>query len=83
MKFIDKIKFNQKYMKKICLVLIVFLLLIIFIFYWYEWRPNQIRKQCSKMLESSLWGPNEVFEFRKMENEYKYNTCLKKWGLIK
>lgn len=52
--------------------------LIAFWFYWFQWRPSQIRKECSKYpdktTKSSLFRSSET-----TENEY--TDCLHKNGL--
>lgn len=47
-------------------------------FYWYEWRPTQIRKECSKVCTgvSSLGGIGG-------NCRTNYQTCLQKNGLEK
>ncbi|MDP2926940.1 MAG: hypothetical protein Q8N65_02290 [bacterium] len=43
-------------------------------FYWYEWRPMQIRKECSKQLQRT--GSLEA-------RELFYKTCLRGKGIEK
>jgi len=53
---------------------IIVILVIGGAFYWYEWRPSQIIKECSKELKRT--GSIEV-------RELFYETCLTKKGLKK
>jgi len=53
--------------------LLVAILIIAFSFYWFEWRPSEIRKECSKyqdILESVL-------------QKKTYEKCLREHGLEK
>lgn len=64
--------------KGIIVIIISALLLIIIgvgCFYWYEYRPSQIRKGCSKELRET----ERSLEAR----ELFYKTCLREKGLEK
>jgi len=57
------------------LVIIIIILKVTFgAFYWYEWRPSQIRKECSGELKRG--GSIEA-------RELFYKTCLSEHGLEK
>jgi len=59
-------------------LLIILIICIGGAFYWYEWRPNQIRKECADVLLQWIQknpdvAPSKVSEF--------LNLCLMKHGL--
>jgi len=46
-------------------------------FYWYEWRPTQIRKECSKICQGL------EFLGRNCKIEIEYQNCLYERGINK
>lgn len=56
------------------------------LFYWYEWRPNKIRKECVKIVNSQ----DDGFNPEKFATEYSrktyfdeigYKKCLREKGI--
>jgi len=43
-------------------------------FYWYEWRPSEIRKQCSERAFRATGSPKENYR-------WGFNVCINKNGL--
>ncbi|MFA6076803.1 MAG: hypothetical protein WC735_01865 [Candidatus Paceibacterota bacterium] len=69
-------------MKKNYIILIISVLVVIagFLFYWYEYRPNNIRKECAGGNLTGLsalerYSPGINF------NKDKYESCLHRNGL--
>jgi len=60
----------------IYLVAGVLLLLITGAFYWYEWRPTQIKKECSRISQSTY----RLDSFGLTPDE-RYKNCLRSKGL--
>lgn len=54
-------------------------------FYWYEWRPNRIKKMCQEKIEKQDRELLESAIKSKILNEQGdiYNFCLRKYGLEK
>lgn len=76
--------------EKIKIILPIFILILIIVglaFYWYELRPNEIRKECFKTKQETI----EVYSFlrsvsdEKVEeySEISYQNCLRQHGLEK
>jgi len=71
--------------KNVYLIIIVAILLFGFLFYWYELRPNKIRKECISIakiqdgfnLAESLKNNSKNIEY----NEEKYIKCLLEHGI--
>lgn len=72
----------------------IFMVVIIVtgLFYWYEWRPNEIRKNCNSQVLNKIHDiysnqPNTivgfVFEQEMIDNGYEslYKQCLREDGL--
>jgi hypothetical protein len=65
------------------------------VFYWFQWRPNKIRKACN--LEAVLDAANNIRSDKRSENmtsieltketarlsEIYYLDCMRRWGLEK
>jgi len=65
--------------------IIIIVLFVGGIFYWYEWRPNQIRKMCQRKIEKQ---DRELLESAIKSKILKesgdiYDFCLRKYGLGK
>jgi len=58
----------------IVLVIIILLSLIVGAFYWFEYRPTQIKKDCS-------WTEYETGRWREAR-ESEYERCLRRNGLL-
>lgn len=62
---------------------LVILAILGFVFYWFQWRPNKIRKECQRYSSMpSLKGvgiPNAPIDTRTAEERYK--DCLRQNGL--
>jgi len=74
--FIIKIKNMKKFIKENWLkVVIIFTVIIITagLFYWYEWRPNEIRKNCANETKKSV--------ILSKLHDNLYNQCLRENGL--
>ena len=52
---------------------VAILLVIVSLFYWYEWRPNEIRKNCANETKKSV--------ILSKLHENLYNQCLRENGL--
>lgn len=64
---------------KIILPISIILLVILgFAFYWFQWRPSEIRKECSRqsLIESGAISQSSNYSFF-------YELCLKEHGLEK
>ena len=64
-------------------IIIIALLVLGVAFYWYEWRPIQIRKECSRISQSSYELGSR---FRTAINPFaspdeRYQSCLRNMGL--
>ena len=81
----EKIKiFLQQNWFKVSLLIII-IIVIVGVFYWYEWRPNQIRKTCQEKIEKQ---DRELLESAIKSKILKeqgdiYDFCLRKYGLEK
>lgn len=64
-----------KYMKNIIIILVV--IVLAFGFYWYQIRPEQIRKECYELGAKSALLPNLVAT----ENNPIYKNCLAERGV--
>lgn len=65
--------------------IIIIILFVGGIFYWYEWRPNQIRKMCQEKIEKQ---DRELLKSAIKSKILKesgdiYDFCLRKYGLEK
>lgn len=61
---------------------IIIVLFIDGIFYWYEWRPSQIRKECTRVINLQNSGFGGVGK-SVAEKEKNYEDCLREYGLEK
>ncbi len=81
---------NHEKQNIICLVVGVLVLLIMGGFYWYEWRPTQIKKECSRISQSTA----DIFDkpqgdkfvqgsiaIKYASPDERYKTCLRSKGL--
>ena len=61
---------------------IIILTLVVFggAFYWYEWRPTQIRKECSAV--RNMMDPSVIIE-GEVHGLQHYTDCLRLNGLEK
>ena len=72
-------------MQKIKQYWIIILLMVIVgggLFYWYEWRPNQIRRQCVEEIFKDAWkieGGEELSGLDKIDSMIK--VCLLSRGI--
>ena len=66
--------------KKIILGAIIFLILS-GAFYWFQWRPAQIRKECSRFINLKVIGSWRTHSAEEKELDYK--ECLREHGLEK
>lgn len=76
----EKIKmFLRKNWFKVGLLTIILLFSVVF-FYLYEWRPSQIRKECSiqALIKSGAWSHSQSPDYN-----FFYELCLKEYGLEK
>ena len=71
---------------------VVIFLVVGTIFYWYEYRPNQIRKECAETSpttqsvlvksDETLFGVSGLLDYYKQEpTDIYYKTCLRRNGL--
>ncbi|MFA5124748.1 MAG: hypothetical protein WC473_02905 [Patescibacteria group bacterium] len=78
-------------MQKLKQYWIIILLMVIVgggLFYWFQWRPTQIRKDCSvKVMQiNTNGGLDQAFEeFKQLEQDYdnNYKKCLRDNGIEK
>jgi len=81
----------KKYNAKIAIILMIIFFLML-IFYWYEWRPNTIRKNCmAKASEDAVLDTNQpeyyianIIDRQKLQSELinnNYLSCVRKSGL--
>lgn len=64
--------------KKYYPIFIIILIILGVVFYWYEWRPTQIKKECSmEAYDSSITSPRRPWE---SPDDY-YKKCLRENGL--
>ena len=66
-------------MKKKIILGAIILLILGGIFYWFQWRPAQIRKECSRWINFRVLGGTRTAE----EKELDYKECLREHGLEK
>lgn len=57
-------------------VLIIVLFIIGFLFYWYEWRPSNIRKECTD------YAKEADARFIMVDYDTTYEKCLTEHGLV-
>ena len=64
-------------------IILIVILILGFMFYWFEWRPNQIRKECNikalqetSAAEGGLQGTESIAFYN-----FSYNLCLRNKGL--
>jgi hypothetical protein len=63
-------------------IVIALLLIIIGLFYWYEWRPNQIRKSCfSQAKEYAQKRRAEGKDLSNALGNSLYRLCLVEQGM--
>lgn len=62
----------------IILFISVVILVAGFLFYWYEYRPNNIRKECSS---EGLSGLELLANKYQIFNKDRYESCLHRNGL--
>ena len=71
-------------MKKNQLTIIILALVVILgiAFYWYEYRPSQLKQQCSAEARMDSRAISESDDIKRQEfiNRY-YDDCLIRWGL--
>lgn len=80
-------------MKKQPIIYLLVSVIVLFIavgFYWYEWRPTQIKKECSRISLSNedIVAKPQGDEFipgsiasKYMSADERYETCLRSRGL--
>jgi hypothetical protein len=64
--------------------IVVLAVVLIVLFYWFQWRPAEIRKECSKYTSANIkvgnGGNVDIDEFIK-GNDFIYKECLRMRGL--
>ncbi len=70
----DEKRKTESLKSKKVLVILFIIIILSFLFHWYELRPIQIKKQCSKdaIRESEDWEQNY---------DYSYKKCLHNKGI--
>ena len=58
-------------------IIVLILVILGVAFYWYEWRPSQIRMECSEIAKDKTTGLGATYE--RYENYYE--SCLREKGL--
>ncbi len=62
------------------LIIVIVLILLAGYFYWFQWRPNQITKQCNKEAVEKAKEP-EAFNQAIKIYDALYKSCLREKGL--
>ena len=67
---------------QVMIIVIALFALLGVIFYWYEYRPSQLKQQCSAEARLDTRAVSESDDVKRQEfiNRY-YNDCLMRWGL--
>lgn len=72
-------------MKKILFIILLLVLLGFFLFYWFQWRPSEIRKECSRETKTRVQqeedAPGEPDYTSGQVNNW-YRICLIEHGLV-
>ncbi len=77
MKGLKKRNKHMEKLKQYWLIILMVLIVIGGLFYWYEWRPSQIRKDCSKETKEFLkeMGERQMGDFLSAFN-VRYKSCI-------
>lgn len=67
---------------QIAMIVVAFVAVLGVAFYWYEYRPSQLKQQCSAEARMDSRAISESDDVKRQEfiNRY-YDDCLMRWGL--